>query len=84
MGKDFIPLGINHIGKEKAIRKLYKAKFVESASKEEYFHKLPNKDEIAEVEIGSSGTKESVFRLKNGDFIEVNKTMKLNKIKDVS
>jgi hypothetical protein len=84
MGKDFIPLGYNHIDKEEAIKKLYKKKFVTSASKIEYFNRLPNKNNISEIEIGSSGTKESIFRLKNGNFIEVNRTLQINKLKKVS
>ena len=83
MGRDFIPLVANHINKKKAVNELYHKDFVRSASKNEYFHVLPDPKEIAEVELGDEeqGTFETVFRLKNGDFIEVNKTRKL---KDVS
>ena len=83
MGKDFIPLRRNHIDDQEAIKKLYKPSLVTSASKEEYFEKLPEKSQIDEVEVGSSGTRESIFRLKDGDFIEVNRTVNVKKLKKV-
>ena len=52
MGKDFIPLGANHISKKKAIKELYHKNLVMFASKTEYFHVLPDPKEIAEIELG--------------------------------
>jgi hypothetical protein len=77
MGKDFVPLKRNHLPTENAIKKLYWAGKVRSASKESYFYVLPDVKEIDEVELGSSGTKESVFRFKNGDFVEVEGTIRV-------
>jgi hypothetical protein len=87
MGKDFIPLIANNMDTKEAIKKLYHKNLVTSASKNEYFHVLPDTKEIAEIEIGDveQGTHESIFRLKNDDFIVVNKTLpKRRKLKEMS
>lgn len=86
MGKDFIPLEKNNISTKEAIKKLYHKDFVESASKNDYFHVLPDPKDIVEVDLGDekAGTHETVFRLKNGDFIVVNRTMSLGKLRKVS
>lgn len=85
MGKDFIPLRRNGIDDTEVIKKLYHPRLVRSASKEEYFHSLPSKSEIEEIELGDAkqGTHETVFEMRNGDFIEVGRTLKLEKLKKV-
>lgn len=81
MGKDFLPLKLNNIRIDKAIKTLYWAKNVFEASKIEYFHVLPPVSSIQEIEIGTYGTDETIIRLKNGDFIALNKTMQVDTLK---
>jgi hypothetical protein len=85
MGKDFIPLRANHINDAKAVEELYHRRFVREASNEKYFHNLPDKKDIAEVELGDEkqGTHETIFRLRNGDFIVVNKTISTRKLRSM-
>ena len=78
MGKDFIPMNANYASesdKKKVIKKLYWSGKVREASSESYFRVLPDSKNIAEIEVGSEGTNETVFRFKDGTFAVVEGTI---------
>jgi len=74
MGKDFIPLKVNNLNWEAALKLLVKSE-VTQASGTGYFSFPPKPYEVLEVEVGTDGTTESVVRLKNGDFITYDATI---------
>jgi hypothetical protein len=78
MGKDFIPMERNFASesdKKKIIKKLYWSGKVMEASSESYFRVLPPTKDIAEIDVGTSGTNETVFRFKDGTFAVVEGTV---------
>jgi hypothetical protein len=82
MGRSFVSLKRNFVS-EKGIANAYdkmKRAEVVSASKEEYFYKKPSISEVDDIDVG---THESIIRLKNGDFIEVKKSVNINKLFEV-
>jgi len=77
MGHDFIYVKQNGYSLEKAYRKLFSGRWeVIESSDERYFNRIPQLKEIEEIEMGSSGTKKSILRLKDGGFVVINKTIK--------
>ena len=81
MGKDFIPLKLNGYSFKEVIKRLYLKEKVLEGSKEEYFNVLPNIRSIQEIELGTDGTQETIFRLDNEDFIVVEGTLDINCLK---
>jgi hypothetical protein len=85
MGKDFTPLRLNG-ATQKQIEDVYKrlkTKEVVEATREEWFYKrnLPTSFLIDDIEIGDGrGTKESVVRFKNGEWIVFGGVVKIETI----
>lgn len=83
MGKDFVSLKMNHLDIREAYYKLNRVNNVKSASDEKWFKRTPTFSEIDDIDVGVDDTKESIIRLKDGGFIEINKTIPINKLKEV-
>lgn len=75
MGKSFISIKQNGYNIEQ-VYNLLKNKEVVEATEEEYFTKKPQLLNILEIEIGTDGTKESIFRLIDGGYFVVSGTIK--------
>jgi len=82
MGKDYIPVKRNNLDLRKAYHELTRegTKTVKEASERKYFFMFPEFKDIEEIEVGSSGTKESILVLKDGGFVGVNKTIDSKKL----
>lgn len=78
MGKDFVSVRKNHLSFNKAFDLLINGEWVEGTTT-----RKPKRMEVADIDIGTSGTNESIFRLKNGGFYVVSKTVNINKLKEV-
>jgi len=89
MGKDYVPLALNHMKNSRAwkeaIKRLYWSGRVTDASKESYFRVLPPIEEIKEINLGDAemGTKETSFRFNDETFAVVKGTISLKKLKEV-
>ena len=75
MGKDFISVKMNKFDLGKVFNILIKGEFIEGTST-----KKPTIREVADIDVGSSGTKQSIMKLKDGGYYVVNKTIKTNKL----
>ena len=77
MGKDFIYVVENGFNLKEIYDKLFSGCYeITEASNEKFFNRIPLLSEIKEIELGTSGTKESILRLNNG-FVVINKTIKI-------
>jgi hypothetical protein len=76
MGKDFIMTIENGFNLNEIYNKLFSESYeVTETSNEKFFNRIPLISEIENIEIGTNGTKESIIRLKNKDFVVLNKTI---------
>ena len=78
MGKDFILINENGFNLKEVYNKLFSGCYeIIQASDEKFFNRIPSLKEVENIEIGTDNTEESILRLKNNNFVVINKTIKL-------
>lgn len=81
MGKDFIYVKLNNFDLRKVYNKLFSNCYeIIETSQEKYFNRIPNFNEIIEIELGTDNTKETIIRLDNNNFVVVNKTIDIKEL----
>jgi len=86
MGKDYTPIKLNNLNLKKAYSLLLKKRVIEASSLQLFNIKSIGSIpfyQIKEIEIGTEGTKETIVRIKENDFIVLNGTIELEHLRDV-
>ena len=85
MSKDYTPLRLNNLNIKKAYGLLQNRQITEASTIELFnlsgIGSIPFR-EIIDIEIGTENTKESIVRLPNNNFIVLNGTIEIQKLRE--